>query len=141
MYCIYLQYTSVVRYYLHTLFWYRHTDMTFPPPVNFLDFWETTKPEIQAKNEGVRTYDENWEWNNKYCIVIFPARIPVVWINLRIQLTAEMSKKKRLILLDRPWKKMLLISAFLQNQNPGYQFFLRKFCAISISRTEKVFVF
>ena len=32
MYCIYLQYTPSVWYYLHTLFWYRHTHMTFPPP-------------------------------------------------------------------------------------------------------------
>ena len=30
-YCIYLQYTPSVRYYLHTVFWYRHTYMTFPP--------------------------------------------------------------------------------------------------------------
>ena len=97
MYCIYLQYTPSVRYYLHTLFWYRHTYI--PPNVNFWDFWDTRKPEIQATNEdtwGVSTYDKNWESNNKYCIVIFPARIPVVWINLRIQLTAEMSKKKDL---------------------------------------------
>ena len=32
MYCIYLQYTPSVWYYLHTLFWYRHKHMTFPPP-------------------------------------------------------------------------------------------------------------
>ena len=32
MYCIYLQYTPSVRYYLHTLYWCRHTYMTFPPP-------------------------------------------------------------------------------------------------------------
>ena len=32
MYCIYLQYTPSVRYSLYTLFWYRHTHMTFPPP-------------------------------------------------------------------------------------------------------------
>ena len=31
MHCIYLQYTPSVRYYLHTLFWYRHTYMTFLP--------------------------------------------------------------------------------------------------------------
>ena len=30
--CSVLQYTPSVRYYLHTLFWYRHTYMTFPPP-------------------------------------------------------------------------------------------------------------
>ena len=29
---IYLQYTPSVRYSLHTLFWYRHKHMTFPPP-------------------------------------------------------------------------------------------------------------
>ena len=28
----YLQYKPLVRYLLHTLFWYRHTYMTFPPP-------------------------------------------------------------------------------------------------------------
>ena len=32
MYCIHLQYTPSVWYYLHTLFWYRHTHMTFLPP-------------------------------------------------------------------------------------------------------------
>ena len=32
MYCIYLQYTPSVRYCLHTLFWYRQTYMTSPPP-------------------------------------------------------------------------------------------------------------
>ena len=37
MYCIYLQYTPSVRYYLHTLFWYKHTSMTFPPPYSTLN--------------------------------------------------------------------------------------------------------
>ena len=32
MYCIYLQYTPSARYFLHTLFYYRHTYMMFPPP-------------------------------------------------------------------------------------------------------------
>ena len=31
MYCINLQYKPLVRYYLHTLFWYRHTYLMFPP--------------------------------------------------------------------------------------------------------------
>ena len=28
----YIQFTPPVRYNLHTLFWYRHTYMTFPAP-------------------------------------------------------------------------------------------------------------
>ena len=32
MYCVYLQYTPSVRYCVHTLFWYRQTYMTSPPP-------------------------------------------------------------------------------------------------------------
>ena len=32
MYCIYPQYTPSVWCYSHTLFWYRNTHMTFPPP-------------------------------------------------------------------------------------------------------------
>ena len=38
MYCICLQYTPTVRCSLHTLVWYRHTYMTFPPPdrISFL---------------------------------------------------------------------------------------------------------
>ena len=42
---IYLQYTPSVIFYLHTLFWYRHTHMTFPPP----DVQQVVQQEICLK--------------------------------------------------------------------------------------------
>ena len=35
--CTVLQYMTSVLYHLHTLFWYRHTYMTLPPPGNNSD--------------------------------------------------------------------------------------------------------
>ena len=67
MSCIYLQYTPSVRYSLHTLFWYRHTHMTFPPPeirrlgdckMNLIDI------EIQIENREIRSWlDKRLEQN------------------------------------------------------------------------------
>ena len=36
LYCIHWQYNYSVPYYRRTLFWYRHTHMTFPPPGSIL---------------------------------------------------------------------------------------------------------
>ena len=46
-----LQYTPSVWYYLHTLFWYRHTHMTFPPPGCLLFSVPLTKRRIMKINK------------------------------------------------------------------------------------------